>query len=203
MSIKQAVSKTTRHGGLHYTVNPEQDETQIERALNELGITFILANSPQPKGRIEVLFRLFQDRLIKEMRLAGIKNYTQTNKFLQEKFLPWYNSNYFHKNVESVYLPLPSYKNLDIIFCIKKQRTINSDNTLQIQGKIIQILPSDIHLSFARRKLDVCILEDSRILILYRGSIICQSKLSKNNKICKKEKKIKNLLNFRDYFSQP
>jgi len=195
--------KTTRHGGLHYTVNPEQDETQIERALNELAITLIPANSPQAKGRIEVLFRLFQDRLIKEMRLAKVKNYTQTNKFLIQIFLPWYNAKYSHKNVESTYLPLPPDKNLDTIFCIKKQRTVNSDNTLQVQGKIVQIPPSNIHLSFARRKVDVCILEDNRILILYKGSIICQSKLSKNNKIYKKEKKIKNLLNFREYFSQP
>ena len=111
--------KTTRHGGLHYTINPEQDETQIERALNELNITLIPANSPQAKGRIEVLFRLFQDRLIKEMRLAGIKNYNQANKFLQEKFLPWYNAKYSHKDVESTYLPLPPDKNLDTIFFIK------------------------------------------------------------------------------------
>lgn len=193
--------KTTRHGGLHYTVNPEQDETQIERALNELNIILITANSPQAKGRIEVLFRLFQDRLIKEMRLAGIKNYNQANKFLQEKFLPWYNSKYSHKNVESVYLPLPQDKNLDTIFCIKKERTVNSDNTIHIQGQVIQIPPSHIHMSFARRKVDVCILEDNRILILYKGSVIAKSKLSKNNKILKKEHKIEQLLNAREYQS--
>ncbi len=193
--------KTTRHAGLHYTVNPEQDETQIERALNELDIILILANSPQAKGRIEVLFRLFQDRLIKEMRLAGIKNYNQANKFLQEKFLPWYNSKYSHKNVESVYLPLPQDKNLDTIFCIKKERTVNSDNTIHIQGQVIQIPPSHIHMSFARRKVDVCILEDNRILILYKGSVIAKSKLSKNNKILKKEHKIEQLLNTREYQS--
>jgi len=193
--------KTTRHAGLHYTVNPEQDETQIERALNELDIILILANSPQAKGRIEVLFRLFQDRLIKEMRLAGIKNYNQANKFLQEKFLPWYNSKYSHKNVESVYLPLPQDKNLDTIFCIKKERSVNSDNTIHVQGQVIQIPPSPIHMFFARRKVDVCILEDNRILILYKGSVIAKSKLSKNNKILKKEHKIEQLLNAREYQS--
>lgn len=50
--------KTTRHGGLHYIVNLEQDETQIERALNKPDIILIPANSPQVKGRIEVLFHL-------------------------------------------------------------------------------------------------------------------------------------------------
>jgi len=72
---------TTRHGGLHYQVAQEHDDTQIERALHELDIHLITANSPQAKGRIEVTFRLFQDRLIKEMRLANIKNYQQANRF--------------------------------------------------------------------------------------------------------------------------
>ncbi|MEW6374520.1 MAG: hypothetical protein AB1502_01840 [Thermodesulfobacteriota bacterium] len=130
--------KTTRHGGLHYSVNQEQDDTQIERALEELGITIIPANSPQAKGRIEVRFRLFQDRLIKEMRLAGIKNYDEANKFLTEKFLPWHNTKYTHE-VESVYMPIPKEKNLDLIFCIKKERTVNNDNTISFNGSIIQI----------------------------------------------------------------
>ena len=94
--------KTTRHQGIHYNVNPEQDDTQIERALQELNINLIPANSPQAKGRIERLFRLFQDRLIKEMRLAKIKNYTQANRFLLEKFLPWYNNRFAEKNIESI-----------------------------------------------------------------------------------------------------
>ena len=106
---------TTRHGGLHYQVAQEHDETQIERALHELGINLITANSPQAKGRIEVTFRLFQDRLIKEMRLANIKNYQQANTFLLTEFLPWYNAKYTHP-AESVYMPLPADKNLDTVF---------------------------------------------------------------------------------------
>ena len=195
--------KTTRHGGLHYTVNPEQDETQMQRALEELDITLIPANSPQAKGRIERLFGLLQDRLIKEMRLRGIKDYSHANKFLQNEFLPWYNAKYSHKNIKSVYSPLPQDKNLDTIFCIKRERTVGSDNTVQVQGQIIQIPPSNIHLSFAKRKVDVCILEDNRIIILYKGSIICESRLSKNNKVSKQEKKVENLLNLRDYFDVP
>lgn len=80
--------KTTRHGGLHYNVEVEQKETQIERALGELGIRLINANSPQAKGRIERKFRFCQDRLIKEMRLKGINNYEEANIFLKEEFLP-------------------------------------------------------------------------------------------------------------------
>ena len=74
-------------GGLHIKVSQEQDDTQIERALREIGITFIPANSPQAKGRIERLFRTFQDRFIKELRLHNIKNYHQANRFLQNYFI--------------------------------------------------------------------------------------------------------------------
>jgi hypothetical protein len=191
--------KTTRHGGIHYNVSSEQDEeTQIERALGELGISVIPANSPQAKGRIEVTFRLFQDRLIKEMRLAGIKNYFQANKFLFEKFLPYYNAKFTHE-AESSYMPLPKDKNLGLIFCIKKERSVNNDNTLSIYGQIIQIPPSQLHLSFAKRKVDTCLLEDNRVYVLYHGKIIAESRLSKNNKVIKKEKTIEKLLNAREY----
>jgi hypothetical protein len=191
--------KTTRHGGIHYNMSPEQDEeTQIERALRELGINVIPANSPQAKGRIEVTFRLFQDRLTKEMRLAGIKNYTQANRFLQEEFLPWYNKKYTHE-AESSYMSLPKDKNLDLVFCIKKERTVNNDNTVSISGQIIQIPPSEVRLSFTRAKVDVCLLEDKRIYILYKGRVIVDSRLSKNNKIIKKDKQTEEFLNARQY----
>jgi len=190
--------KTTRHGGLHLNVPQEQEETQIERALDELDINIIPANSPQAKGRIEVTFRLFQDRLIKEMRLAGIKNYDEANKFFLKKFLPWYNAKYTHE-AESAYMCLPKNKNLDFIFCIKKERTVNNDNTVQVYGQTIQILPSKIKRTFAKSKVDICLLEDRQIYVLYKGSVIAEAKLSKNNKILKKEKKIEKMLNNRDY----
>lgn len=190
--------KTTRYGGLHVNVAEEQEDTQIERALNELDINLIPANSPQAKGRIEVTFRLFQDRLIKEMRLAKIKDYSQANKFLIKKFLPWYNAKYTHQ-AESAYMSLPKEKNLDLIFCIKKERNVRGDNTVQIYGQAIQIPPSDIRLSFAKARVDVCLLEDKRIFVLYQGNMVAESTLSKNNKVIQKEKKVEKLLNKRKY----
>lgn len=194
--------KTTRHGGLHYTVDPEQPDTQIERAMNELGINIIWANSPQAKGRIEVTFRLFQDRFIKEMRLAKIKTYAQANEFFVRTFLPWYNARYTHQ-AESVYMSIPKDQNLDLIFCDKKTRRVNNDNTIQIHGQTVQIPPSRMVLSFSRKQVDVCILHDRRILVVYKGQIIAESQLAKNNKILKKEKSIEKLLNQREYHVVP
>ncbi|MFN4245102.1 MAG: hypothetical protein ACK4F9_03005 [Brevinematia bacterium] len=103
--------RTTRHGGIHYHVEVDHKETQIARALGELGIKLINANSPQAKGRIERKFRFFQDRLVKEMRLRDIKNYEEANRFLRENFLPWCNNRYTHE-VESLYREVPEDKDL-------------------------------------------------------------------------------------------
>jgi len=86
--------------------------------LKELNIELIHANSVQAKGRIERLFRFFQDRLIKEMRLRGIKDYNSANEFLKEEFLPWYNKNYT-REVESMYKEVFKGLNLDLIFSFK------------------------------------------------------------------------------------
>jgi len=186
---------TTRHGGLHYSVNIEQNLTQIERALNELGISLILANSPQAKGRIERTFRLFQDRLIKEMRLANINNYEQANSFLNNVFLPSYNSKFSHPAKNS-YSPLPKNLNLDLIFCIKEQRTVNNDNSFKFRGRVFQIPPSPLKSSFAKSIITVCLLPDNRIFALYKDNIILKSYLHNNTN----ELKISNLLNKRVYF---
>lgn len=191
---------TTRYRGLHVKVAQEQDDTQIERALQETGITFIPANSPQAKGRIERLFRTFQDRFIKELRLHNIKNYGQANRLLQNYFISYYN-NRFAKTagVENSYKPLPLKTNLDLIFCKKYQRKVNFDNTIQMQGAVIQIPPSKYRLSFAKCIVDVCLLENNDIYVLFKNQIIHSTKLSKNNKVYRLREQTENILKQREY----
>lgn len=193
--------KTTRRAGIHYSVNPEQKETQIERAIRELDITLIPANSAQAKGRVERLFGTLQDRLISELRLAKIQTYEHANKFLVKTFLPDYNVRFSLANIDSDYRPLPQNINLDIIFCLKLERTVFPDNTIQLYGKFYQIPPSKQHLSFAKRKVDACILDDNRLIVLYNNKIVLESNLSKNLKNYKKEQKINKIINLREYFS--
>jgi len=192
--------KTTRYGGLHVKVAQEQDDTQIERALQEIGITFIPANSPQAKGRIERLFRTFQDRFIKELRLRDIKTYDQANRFLQNYFIDYYNRRFAKAaGVESAYKPLPAKTNLDLIFCKKYQRKVNFDNTIQILGSVIQIPPSKYRLSFARCVVDVCLLENNNIHILFKNKLIHSARLSKNTKAYRLKKRTEAILNQREY----
>lgn len=138
------------------------------------GLILIPAHSPQAKGRIEAKFKFFQDRLIKEMRLRGIKEYEEANRFLREKFLQWHNSRYTLE-AERVYLPLPEGKDLDLIFCIKKERRVRADNTIQFDGQIIQIPPSPLRLSFSRAKVEICLTEEGKIFVVYEGNVIAET----------------------------
>lgn len=191
---------TTRYGGLHVSVSPEQEDTNIERALKELNIQLILANSSQAKGRVERLFRVFQDRLIKELRLYGITDYESANHYLQKKFIPDYNKRFARcEGVESVWTVLPANINLNLVFCKKYERKVNFDNTIKFQGSIIQIPPSMYRLSFAKCVVEVCLLADNRVYVVYKGDVIHMTRLSTTNKEYKYKKVIKTFLGQREY----
>jgi transposase len=114
--------------------------SQFERALKELGVEVIHALSPQAKGRVERLFGVLQDRLVKEMRLRGIKTKEEANEFLEE-YLPRYNERFrvCPVNEADAHLRLPSRVDLDSYLCIKRNRTVRKDNTIALDGRLYQI----------------------------------------------------------------
>ena len=150
-------------------------------ALKELGITLILANSPQAKGRIERLFRTFQDRLIKEMRLKGIKNYDEANKYLHKDFLPWYNKR-FSIEAPNAYKNLPKDKNLDLIFTKRETRKVKKDNTISFYGQLIQLPKSQATLSYRKPTVEIRFNDKQDLFILYKNKIIYKTTLSKEIK---------------------
>lgn len=117
--------------------------TQFQRAMQDLGINLILANSPQAKGRIERLFKTLQDRLVKEMRLAKINTPEDGNKFLQEQFIPTFNKKFAvvpakAGNVHEPLSPTDS-EHLNRIFALQATRTINNDFTIQFKNTWYQL----------------------------------------------------------------
>lgn len=117
--------------------------TQFTRAAKELGINLITAHTPQAKGRVERLFQTLQDRLIKEMRLAGINTINQANMFLTQTFIPWFNQRYAvvsksdkdcHRKVD-----IATGKKLKSIFAKHYTRSINNDFTVQYKTKYYQL----------------------------------------------------------------
>jgi len=114
--------------------------SQFERALKELGVEVIHALSPQAKGRVERLFGVLQDRLVKEMRLRGIKTKDEANEFLEE-YLPRYNERFrvCPANEANAHVRLPGDFDLDRYLCIKRERTLRKDNTIALDGILYQI----------------------------------------------------------------
>jgi hypothetical protein len=115
--------------------------TQFGRALKELGVEFIHAHSPQAKGRIERLFRTFQDRLIKEMRLRDIKTIEGANAFL-DYYLPQFNRRFCVEAIEQgdLHRPVPKGLDLDSVLCKKTEHALRNDYTVMHDKKVYQVL---------------------------------------------------------------
>jgi transposase len=114
--------------------------SHFEKSLAALEIEVIHANSPQAKGRVERLFKILQDRLVKEMRLVGIKSVDEANTFL-ETYLSKHNKR-FRKQARlkaDLHRPAPHSRELDRILCIKEERTVKNDFTIAHNGKVYQI----------------------------------------------------------------
>src|SRR5450755_460964 len=110
--------------------------TQFGRALHELGIEWIAAHSPQAKGRIERLFETLQDRLVKEMRLAGIDSIAAANHFLETRFLPQWEQRFIvaPRNPRNAHRPLDSSPRLEEILSVRVGRTVADDHTVNWDG---------------------------------------------------------------------
>lgn len=118
-------------------------KTQFQRAMEELGIEPISANSPQAKGRVERVFNTFQDRLVKELRLAEISTKEEANRFLVEQFLPQFIKRFSvePRSKENLHRSLSKEERmkLDAIFSRQEERVIQNDFTLSFKNQWHQL----------------------------------------------------------------
>jgi transposase len=114
--------------------------TQVGRALRELGIQMIPAYSPQARGRSERNFGTWQGRLPQELRLAGITTLEAANRFLRERYLAEFNRRFQVRSEHpgSAFVRRGS-RDLDLIFALQFERTVNRDNTVSVQNLSLQI----------------------------------------------------------------
>jgi len=117
-----------------------QPTSQFGRALGELGGELIPAHSPQAKGRVARLFKTLQDRLIKELRLAGVSTLEAANRFLED-YRPIYTQRFSVQPAQAADLhrPRPAGCDLDRILCLKTPRCLRKDFTIAHQGGLYQI----------------------------------------------------------------
>ncbi len=143
--------------------------TQFGRLLAELNIASISALSPQAKGRIERLWGTFQDRLVSELRLAGVSTLEEGNRFL-ETFLPRYNARFAVPSAEAgTAYRKPDGIDLAAIFCFKHDRVVSADNVVRFNGHRLQVLPSLDRLSYARCSVEVHERLDDSLRVYYQG----------------------------------
>ncbi|MFA6135233.1 MAG: ISNCY family transposase, partial [Phycisphaerae bacterium] len=117
-------------------------QTQFARALEELDIGWIPAGSPQAKGRVERFNGTAQDRLVKELRLAGAATMEQANEVLDRIFLPWFNRRCTVKPASgnNAHRPLHSSMNLAAILSIQERRKVANDYTIRLDNQVYQLL---------------------------------------------------------------
>ena len=164
--------------------------TQFQRAIRELKIEPILAKSPEAKGRVETLFGTLQNRLVKEMRLRKINAIKQANEYLENEFIPWYNSKYgieprAKANLHNQ-LTQKEKKHIDSIFSRQEQRVVQNDFTISYNTKWLQLIKQQ---PVTIQKRDRVIVEEHRdgsIKIGLRGKYLNFRPISKGQKQTKK-----------------
>ena len=137
---RHSTYKGWRRATVEEELSNQHPLSQFGAALQELGVNLIHAQSAQAKGRVERLFKTFQDRLIKEMRLNGIKSIGEGNEFLED-YLPVFNRRFNVVPLESqdLHRPLPKGVGLDKILSIKTPRALRNDFTVLHEGNLYQV----------------------------------------------------------------
>lgn len=151
--------------------------TTFERAMQELAVSVILANSPQAKGRVERRGGFNQDRLVSELRKANACTIEEARVVLK-KYLKKINKRFARKpaNSESAFTPFPESCDLKQILCWKEERTVNNDNTISFKSKAYQIQPSLYRSSWAKCKVAVHLCLDGSLHVFHKGQRIAYFK---------------------------
>jgi transposase len=171
-----ALKRNDPHWSLEEQLSGEQTPTQVGQALKELGIQPIFAHSPQAKGRIERLFGTLQDRLVAELRLAGISDIGTANRFLTTRWLKRFNRTFKRQAAEnkSCYR---SDEGLDLnrILAFRYEAAVANDNTVQLGGLVIQIPPGPGGLGYAKARVEVRQHLNGSWSVYHRGKLIARA----------------------------
>jgi transposase len=166
---------TTRRGGVHVMQHDGQP-TQFERAMRELGVRLMFADSPEARGRGERINGTFQDRLVAEFGLRRIRTAEAANEYLNRHFIPRYARRFGVTPQDKVPAWRPPAVDLRHTLCRRFQRTVNKDNTVSVNGRIIQIHPLRTRLSFVKARVTVNLWLDGSWHVLHEkyGELPCE-----------------------------
>ena len=175
---RHSTFKINRQANIEEDLKNQQARSQFSRAMNELSIEVIFANSPQAKGRVENLFGTLQDRLIKEMRLKGIKTQKEGTRFFREVYIPMHNAKFAVAAREKADLHRPVLKsdNLQRILTIQSKRLVSKDLILHYKNTRYQLLPKEgYRCTLKKATVVVEEREDGKIVFRYKDQVIPSS----------------------------
>jgi hypothetical protein len=152
---RDSIYRCERLASVEEQVAGKEPQTQFGRAMGQLGVELILANSPQAKGRVERRNGLLQDRLVKAMRLARINDLEKANEFLEGKFLSTLNGKFTVPARSQVDAHRKAPGNLKEVLSWEEKRVVGKDWTVAWNGRWFQIDAKHERLSLVKRKIVV------------------------------------------------
>jgi hypothetical protein len=150
----------------------KEPETQFGRPMKALGVDLILANTPQAKGRVERMNGTLQDRLVKELRLAGISDMESANRFLDGKYLRAFNRQFARAAASPMDVHRAGPRNLKEVLSWEAERVVQCDWTVACEGKRYQLDRKHEALSLVRRKVIVRTLRNGQVQLVYRDALL-------------------------------
>jgi hypothetical protein len=165
---KAAIYRTTRDATVDENLADKPPDTQFGRAMKELDVELILAHSPQAKGRVERRNAVFQDRLVKALRLKGISDLEGANAFLEKEFLAEMNEkfNVPPRERSDLHRRVPRRVQLERVLSFQEERVVQNDWTIRWRNRWFQLTEANWKLALVKRKLTVCEQLDGTILLL-------------------------------------
>jgi len=155
----------------------KQPQTQFGRAMQQLGIELILANSPHAKGRVERMNGVLQDRLVKELRLAGISDITRANRFLDGKYLRAFQRRFTRVAASPLDAHRAVPRNWNEVLSWEEERVVQNDWTLACAGQRYQLHKPAEPLSLVRRRVIVRTLRNGQVQLVDRGQPLAWHRL--------------------------
>lgn len=168
--------------GSHYFFTPKAGEaidkerlTQVGRALDRLGIEHIAAYSPEARGRSERMFGTLQDRLAKELKLAGMADIEAANRFISEVYLADHNARFARppELAESAFVAVDP-ANLAEILCIEEERIVARDNTVAYEGVRLQLPESRVRAHYVKARVKVREYPDGGLAVFHGPRLLAR-----------------------------
>lgn len=193
-----------RHG-IYRDEDHPQKPTQFGRAMKQLGVELIRAHSPQAKGRVERRNAVFQDRLVKELRLRNISDMVQANALLESLFLDELNRRYAISpaKTQDLHRAVRAGVELEEVLCVQEERVVGQDWCVRWRSRWLQIGPEHAGLRLAGKRVLVRQRPDGRLIVDYQGQRLTVQELGGKPAASKIKKAIVNNRRYRPAADHP